>query len=119
MGRRAAAATRYGEQIDSVLVIDSPLRDRVPEESRLATRRRDTPGYRTEAEILARFRAVPTQLGDTALHRTPYRLAVRRARPTGGWVWKFDPEIFGGLRLKKRRQTRRSWRMSSPEFPAG
>ena len=39
----AAAATRYGKQIDSVLVIDSPLHDRVPEEPRLATRRRDTP----------------------------------------------------------------------------
>ncbi len=53
----ASAATRYGSQIDSILVIDSPLRDRAPEEVRLRNRRRDTAGYPTEDEILARFRA--------------------------------------------------------------
>jgi pimeloyl-ACP methyl ester carboxylesterase len=94
----AAAATRYGKQIDSVLVIDSPLHDRVPDESRLANRRRDTPGYSTEAEIVARFRAVPTQA--VTLPFIERRIAAQSVRKAeSGWVWKFDPEIFGGLRL--------------------
>lgn len=96
----AAAATRYGKQINSVLVIDSPLRDRVPDRSRLANRRRDTPGYRTEAEILARFRAVPTQQVTLPfIERHIASQSVRKA--ANGWVWKFDPEIFGGLRLEE------------------
>lgn len=96
----AAAATRYGKQINSVLVIDSPLRDRVPDRSRLANRRRDTPGYRTEAEILARFRAVPTQ--QVTLPYIERHIASQSVRKAdNGWVWKFDPEIFGGLRLEE------------------
>lgn len=96
----AAAATRYGKQIDSVLIIDSPLRDRVPEESQMANRRRDTPGYRTEAEIVARFRAVPTQ--KVTLPFVESHIASQSVRKAdSGWVWKFDPEIFGGLRLEE------------------
>ena len=92
----ATAAMRHGSQIDSILVIDSPLRDRAPEEERLSNRRRDAPGYRTEAEIVARFRAVPTQ--DVTLPFIDHHIAGESVRETeNGWVWKFDPEIFGGL----------------------
>ncbi|WP_235732689.1 alpha/beta fold hydrolase [Mycolicibacterium septicum] len=91
----ASAATRYGSQIDSILVIDSPLRDRAPEEVRLRNRRRDTAGYPTEDEILARFRAVPKQ--DVTLPYIGHHIAVESIRKTDdGWVWKFDPDIFGG-----------------------
>lgn len=96
----AATATRYGTQIDSALVIDSPLRDRAPEEVRLRNRRRDTPGYRTEEDILSRFRAVPTQ--EVTLPYIERHIAAQSVRKTDhGWVWKFDPEIFGGLRLEE------------------
>ena len=96
----AAAATRYGKQIDSVLIIDSPLRDRVPDESRLATPRRHTPRYLTEAEIVARIRAVPPQ--QLTLPFIERHIASQSVRKTeSGWVWKFDPEIFGGLRLEE------------------
>ncbi|KLI05460.1 alpha/beta hydrolase [Mycolicibacterium conceptionense] len=91
----ASAATHYGEQIDSILVIDSPLRDRAPEEVRLRNRRRDTAGYPTEEEILARFRAVPKQ--EVTLPYIGHHIAVQSVRKTDdGWVWKFDPDIFGG-----------------------
>lgn len=91
----ASAATRYGAQIDSILVIDSPLRDRAPEEVRLRNRRRDTAGYATEEEILSRFRAVPKQ--DVTLPYIGHHIAVQSVRKTdNGWVWKFDPDIFGG-----------------------
>ncbi|BBZ63146.1 alpha/beta hydrolase [Mycolicibacterium monacense DSM 44395] len=96
----AAAATRYGAQIDSVLIIDSPLRDRAPEENRLRNRRRDSPGYRTEAEILARFKAVPAQ--EVTLSYIADPIARQSVRHTdNGWVWKFDPEIFGGDLLEQ------------------
>jgi pimeloyl-ACP methyl ester carboxylesterase len=92
----ASAATHYGEQIDSILVIDSPLRDRAPEEVRLRDRRRDTAGYPTEEEIVARFRAVPKQ--DVTLPYIGRHIAVESVRKTDdGWTWKFDPDIFGGL----------------------
>ncbi|MGV0739171.1 alpha/beta hydrolase [Mycobacterium syngnathidarum] len=92
----ASAATHYGAQIDSILVIDSPLRDRAPEEVRLSNRRRDTAGYATEEEILARFRAVPKQ--EVTLPYIGHHIAVQSVRKTDdGWVWKFDPDIFGGL----------------------
>lgn len=92
----ASAATHYGAQIDSILVIDSPLRDRAPEEVRLRNRRRDTAGYSTEDEIVARFRAVPKQ--EVTLPYIGHHIAVQSVRKTDdGWVWKFDPDIFGGL----------------------
>jgi pimeloyl-ACP methyl ester carboxylesterase len=96
----AAAAARYGAQIDSMLVVDSPLRERAPEENRLRHRRRDSPGYRTEAEILARFKAVPAQ--DVTLPYIADHIARQSVRQTDdGWVWKFDPEIFGGALLEQ------------------
>ncbi len=96
----SAAAMRYGEQIDSILVIDSPLRDRAPEEGRLRSRRHDSPGYRTEEEILSRFRAVPKQ--DVTLPFIDQHIARESVRHVDkGWVWKFDPEIFGGELLEQ------------------
>lgn len=92
----ASAATHHGSQIDSILVIDSPLRDRAPEEVRLRNRRRDDAGYPTKQEILARFRAVPKQA--VTLPYIAEHIASESVRKTdSGWVWKFDPDIFGDL----------------------
>jgi pimeloyl-ACP methyl ester carboxylesterase len=89
----SAAATRYGTDIDSVLILDSPLRDRAPEENRLRSRRRHS--YRTEAEILARFKAVPTQ--PITLPYIDDHIARQSVRRTDdGWAWKFDSQIFSG-----------------------
>jgi pimeloyl-ACP methyl ester carboxylesterase len=96
----SAAAMVHGSQIDSILIIDSPLRDRAPEESRLRNRRRDSPGYPTQQEIVARFRAVPTQ--EVTLPFIDRHIAGESVRQTDkGWVWKFDPEIFGGELLEE------------------
>jgi pimeloyl-ACP methyl ester carboxylesterase len=89
----ATAAEHYGEQINSIVVIDSPLRDRAPEEARLRNRKH-TP-YRTRNEILARFTAVPSQ--EVILPYIRQHIAAESIRRTGtGWTWKFDPAIFGG-----------------------
>ena len=89
----ATAANHYGTQIDSIVVIDSPLRDRAPEAQRL--RNRTHRCYRTRDEIVARFTAVPAQ--QVILPYVKTHIAAESVRKTvGGWVWKFDPTIFGG-----------------------
>jgi pimeloyl-ACP methyl ester carboxylesterase len=89
----SAAAGRYGEQIDSIIVIDSPLHDQAPEEARLRDRKRHPSGYRSKEEILARFAPVPAQ--DTVLPYIWSHIADQSIRRTSdGWFWKFDPAIF-------------------------
>lgn len=92
----ATAAEHYGEHINSIVVIDSPLRDRAPEGARLRSRKHTA--YQTRNEILARFTAVPSQ--EEILPYVREHIAVESIRKTGaGWTWKFDPSIFGGLLL--------------------
>jgi len=89
----ATAAMNRGEQINSMIVIDSPLWDRAPEEARLRNRTHTL--YRTKDEILERFTAVPKQ--QVILPYIRQHIAEESIRKTPkGWSWKFDPEIFGG-----------------------
>lgn len=89
----STAAMHYSQQINSMLVIDSPLWERAPEEGRL--RRRNHKLYRTKDEILARFTAVPSQ--ELILPYVRDHIAADSVRKTSeGWIWKFDPAIFGG-----------------------
>jgi pimeloyl-ACP methyl ester carboxylesterase len=91
----ASAATHYGEQIDSIVVIDSPLRDRAPEAPRLRNRKQRENSYETRDEIVARFTAVPSQ--DVILPYIKKHIAIDSVRETAkGWFWKFDPAVFGG-----------------------
>ncbi|OBK63229.1 alpha/beta hydrolase [Mycobacterium colombiense] len=88
----ATAARHYGQQIDSIVVIDSPLRDRAPEAARLRNRKNHD-DYRTRDEIIARFRAVPSQ--EVTLPYIAHHIAVDSVRKANGrWIWKFDPAIF-------------------------
>ncbi|WP_232001085.1 alpha/beta fold hydrolase, partial [Mycobacterium sp. 1165178.9] len=89
----STAAMHYSRQINSMLVIDSPLWERAPEEGRL--RRRKHTRYQTRDEILARFTAVPSQ--ESILPYVRQHIAGESIRKTdGGWIWKFDPAIFAG-----------------------
>jgi pimeloyl-ACP methyl ester carboxylesterase len=89
----ATAATDYGGQIESIAVIDSPLRNTAPEAARL--RKRKHTGYRTREEIVARFTAVPSQ--EVILPYIKHHVAAESVRKTvDGWVWKFDRAIFDG-----------------------
>lgn len=92
----ATAATHFGRHIDSIVSIDSPLRDRAPEAERLRENKdRHRTGYPTKDEILARFTAVPKQ--DVILPYVGRHIADESVRQTdGGWVWKFDRGIFSG-----------------------
>lgn len=89
----ATAAMNYAGQVNSMLVIDSPLWDRAPEEARL--RKHKHTKYQTRDEILARFTAVPSQ--ELILPYIRQHIAIESVRKTNeGWLWKFDPAIFGG-----------------------
>jgi pimeloyl-ACP methyl ester carboxylesterase len=89
----STAAMHYSQQINSMLVIDSPLWEPAPEEGRL--RRRKHTRYQTRDEILARFTAVPAQ--ESILPYVRQHIAGESVRKTdGGWIWKFDPAIFDG-----------------------
>ncbi|MGV0044917.1 alpha/beta fold hydrolase [Mycobacterium colombiense] len=95
----AEAAMHYGDRISSMVVIDSPLRDRAPEEARLRDRKHTR--YATKDEILARFTSVPPQ--DVVLPFIRRHIATESIRRVGKeWTWKFDPAIFGDQLLDPR-----------------
>jgi pimeloyl-ACP methyl ester carboxylesterase len=89
------AAAEHGEALGGIVVLDSPVRVRAPEEDAAAEGAAFGPKrvYPTLDAALARFRTVPDQA--TSL---PYvldhvaRTSVRKVE--GGWTWKFDPKIF-------------------------
>jgi pimeloyl-ACP methyl ester carboxylesterase len=91
-----ATAGRYPERIGGVALLDSPVRERTPEELAAAAHAAFGPlrVYRSREEALSRFRTIPEQE-----NLLPYvmdyvaRASVRESG--GGWTWKFDPRVFG------------------------
>jgi pimeloyl-ACP methyl ester carboxylesterase len=89
------AAAEHGDGLDGIVILDSPVSRRAPEEEAAATGVAFGPlrTYESLDAALARFRTVPDQ--PTSL---PYvldhvaRTSVRKVE--GGWTWKFDPRIF-------------------------
>lgn len=89
----AKMAQDNGEHVDSIVVIDAPLHDHVPEQAHLRRGKRRANRYSTKDEILARFRPVPMQ--ETVLPYIAHHIAAESIRRTlRGWEWKFDPAIF-------------------------
>jgi pimeloyl-ACP methyl ester carboxylesterase len=90
----------HAAEVSSVVVIDSPLNDRPPDEERLRERRRPHRVYPTIEEAVGRFRTLPPQ--DLLLPFVREHVARASLRPVeGGWTWKFDPGFFGSrLRLR-------------------
>lgn len=76
-----------------LVVIDSPMRERQPEDR---SPPRATPRvYASRAEALAHFRLIPAQ-DPVALPFVMAHVAESSLREVeGGWSWKFDPRIFG------------------------
>jgi pimeloyl-ACP methyl ester carboxylesterase len=90
----------HADAVSSVVVIDSPLNDRPPDEERLRERRRPHRVYPTVEEAVSRFRTLPPQ--DVVLPYVREHVARGSLRPVeGGWIWAFDPGFFGArLRLR-------------------
>lgn len=94
------AAVHDGAHYAGAVAIDSPVRDRSPEES--AARRRHAFGptkvYPDRETALSRFRTIPEQDGDLPyVHAHIAGHSMRRV--VGGWSWKFDRALFGGIGL--------------------
>lgn len=112
----ARAAQHYGRQIDSIVVVDSPLRGHAPEESRLRHRKRREFGYRTKGEILARFNPVPSQA--IVLPYVAQHIAAASIRRTlKGWFWKFDPEVFSSPALEEESEDQEMMERMLAEMP--
>jgi len=89
----AKAAQHHGGLIDSIVVVDAPLHDHVPEQRQLRSRQQRKTEYQSKQQILARFRPIPIQ--ETTLPYIANHIAAESVRRTlRGWVWKFDPAIF-------------------------
>ena len=89
------ASNLYGEDLGGVVIIDSPLRARTPEEE--AARRQNAFGpkkvYPTRDDAKSRFRFVPSQ--DAGLPCIRDHVAeTSMVAVDGGWSWKFDPNFF-------------------------
>ena len=89
------AARLFGAELGGVVLIDSPVHARTPEEE--AARRRRAFGpvkvYPTREEALAHFRFVPPQ--DSAVPAVLAHVAEHSMRPVeGGWSWKFDAAMM-------------------------
>lgn len=89
------ASHLHGDELDGVVIIDSPLKARTPEEE--AARRENAFGpkkiYPSWEEAMARFRFVPPQ--DSGLPAVRDHVAATSMHEVdGGWSWKFDPNFF-------------------------
>lgn len=96
-----AAALRFGALLRGVVVIDSPIRERPLEERAARDRRAFGPlrTYATRGQAVAHFRPVPAQSDNLPFVRD--HIAATSVRPVeGGWAWKFDPGIFGGVGME-------------------
>jgi pimeloyl-ACP methyl ester carboxylesterase len=95
------AALRFGSQLSGAVAIDSPVRDWSPEER--AARKRNAFGplrvYPSPDEAIAHFRTVPPQAGNLPYVQAHIAATSLRA-VEGGWSWKFDPRVFGGIGLQ-------------------
>ncbi len=94
------AALHHGGRLTGAIAIDSPIRDRSPEEA--AARRRMAFGpartYPDRETAVRHFRLVPEQPGNLPfVHAHIAEHSVRSDEH--GWMWKFDRRMFAGMGL--------------------
>lgn len=92
----STAAQHAGAQIDSIVLIDSPLRDRAAEDASFSNRMQGETGYRSKEDILQQF-PQNFPLGTTPPYIADHIAAESVRRSLKGWQWKFDPAIFDAL----------------------
>jgi pimeloyl-ACP methyl ester carboxylesterase len=85
----------YGPELAGIVVIDSPVQDITPEEQAAREARAFGPlrVYPTRQAAISRFRTIPDQPALPYLREYVAEHSVRQT--AAGWVWKFDPAIFG------------------------
>jgi pimeloyl-ACP methyl ester carboxylesterase len=97
MGGWVAMTTgaRHADEIAGVIIIDSPIRRRTPEEEAAIRKRSFGPlrPYRTKADAIAHFRTVPDQ-PDSLPYVLRHVAETSVTRSGDAWTWKFDPAVF-------------------------
>jgi pimeloyl-ACP methyl ester carboxylesterase len=89
-----SVGSRSDAGVSAVAVLDSPLNDQPPEESRLRERIRPHRVYASVEEAMTRFATLPPQ--DVVLPYVRAHMGPQSLRQVeGGWSWKFDPTMFG------------------------
>ena len=87
------AGRNFGSEIAGVIAIDSPVRRLSPENVDAAVGK-DFGAlrvYESKEDIVGRFRTIPEQA--TLPFAQDYVASVSIREVSGGWVWKFDPNI--------------------------
>ncbi|WP_369138532.1 alpha/beta fold hydrolase [Modestobacter versicolor] len=89
-----SVGVEHAAEVSALVVVDSPLNDRPPDEERLRERRRPHRVYASVEEAMTRFRTLPPQ--EVLLPYVREHVARGSLRPVeGGWTWAFDPDFFG------------------------
>ncbi|CAB4690322.1 unannotated protein [freshwater metagenome] len=87
------AGRDYGREIAGVITIDSPVRKISPENDGSGEGKQfgALRVYESKEDIVGRFRTIPEQA--TLPFAQDYVASVSIREVSGGWVWKFDPNI--------------------------
>nr|WP_274542852.1 alpha/beta hydrolase [Rhodococcus opacus] len=102
MGGWVSLNAGTSDLLGGVIVIDSPVRDRSPEEIAASRKRAFGPPrtYPDEATALAHFHTVPEQ-PDSLPYVLDHVARQSMTRSSEGWHWRFDPNIFGTARPRR------------------
>jgi pimeloyl-ACP methyl ester carboxylesterase len=89
------AAGLYGTELAGIVVIDSPVQDITPEQQAARDERAFGPlrVYPSREAAISRFRPIPDQ--PTLPYIRAHVAATSVRAVAGGWMWKFDPAVFG------------------------
>ncbi len=94
------SAVRHGARYERAITIDSPVRP-ADQQRRTAPPSRGGRTYRTQEEIMSRFRLLPDQECDNLfLLDHIARNALREVKQDDGsieWAWKFDPNLWAKM----------------------
>jgi len=98
-----ALASRASDELEGVVVLDSPVRrpDPEQEEGTRGSSFRNPKTYPDVATALQHFRTVPDQ-PTSKPWILDYVGRNSLTRVDGGWTWKFDPRVFGNLQSRRR-----------------
>jgi pimeloyl-ACP methyl ester carboxylesterase len=97
MGGWVALTTgaEYPSEVAGVITIDSPVRNRSPEELAAMSRRAFGPlrRYPSRARAIERFHLIPDEV-DVLPYIRDHVAQTSLREADGAWTWKFDPAVF-------------------------
>ncbi|MDJ0836992.1 MAG: alpha/beta hydrolase [Acidobacteriota bacterium] len=94
----AGTAALYGQEVSGCVIVDSPVKPPKPKNTETGGRQFGaiTP-YPTYEEAVNRFRLLPAQPCENP-YIMQYLAETSLREVEEGWIWKFDPNVFSGVR---------------------